>query len=160
MDSSLFECPPNVGGSASRPSEQPQFMVSPVSFSGPSAQDVLALGIVLIGTVLAIDLLCEEPVVRRCGVCGHEGHDRRTCPHGGPRRHFSRAVPKNTRCECCGQPGYAIERHHARGRSSVADYLDVCRDCHLECCHRGDFRNLPIKPRVCRVLERSSAWQT
>lgn len=95
---------------------------------------------------------------RACGVCGRPGHDRRTCPHGAKRVHFSTAVRKSRYCECCGQDRYATHRHHTRGRANVSDYLDVCLDCHLDCCHDGDFQNLARKPQVCRVLDRPSAW--
>jgi hypothetical protein len=30
----------------------------------------------------------------------------------------------------------------------------------LFCCHDGDFQNLGIKPRDCRVLNRTSFWRT
>ncbi len=66
---------------------------------------------------------------------------------------------KSKRCQCCGQYGYAIESHHTRGRAEDSDRLDVCVDCHLRCCHDGNWHNLPIKPRVCRIMGRKSYWR-
>ena len=39
-----------------------------------------------------------------------------------------------------------------------SDYLDVCLDCHLKCCHLGDFQTPAIKPRVCRITDKTSYW--
>jgi hypothetical protein len=96
--------------------------------------------------------------LRFCGVCGRTGHDRRTCPHDGQRRGFSRSLPKSSRCKCCGSSRYGTERHHTRGRSNPSDFLDVCLDCHVECCHDGHFRNLAFKPRTCRITGDRSSW--
>lgn len=93
-----------------------------------------------------------------CGICGASGHNAATCSHNAHRAHFSSLDPKRKRCECCAQYGYKIYRHHTRGRGDNSDYLDVCSDCHLDCCHRGDFDNLPIKPRVCRITGNKSYW--
>ncbi len=87
---------------------------------------------------------------RICGACGKAGHDRRTCPFDGPRVDFSRAIPRSQYCECCERHG-ETQRHHARGRSDTSAFLDVCRPCHLYCCHGGSFQNLPIAPRYCRL---------
>lgn len=93
-----------------------------------------------------------------CGVCGKEGHNVKTCPYDGPRIAVERESEKSKRCRCCGQYGYDITEHHTEGRSNPYAYLDVCYDCHLTCCHGGDFRNLGIKPRKCQVLNRKSYW--
>lgn len=94
-----------------------------------------------------------------CGVCGALKHNAVTCPYNAKRIGFSSTNQKSKRCECCGQAGYSIERHHTKGRGNNSDYLDVCKDCHLECGHQGHFQNLPIKPRVCRILNRESYWR-
>ena len=94
-----------------------------------------------------------------CGICNSQAHNARTCPHNGKRIAVARAVPKSKRCECCGQYGYEIVRHHTRGRSDDSDALDVCNGCHLHCCHGGNWQNLPIKPRVCRFMSRDSFWR-
>jgi len=111
------------------------------------------------GLVYAVisDWASGEPE-RICGTCGRPGHNRRTCPYGVPRVSFSRAIPRSRRCECCGLYGYTVQRHHPRGRGNARDYLDVCDACHINCGHEGHFRNLAIKPRVCRVMNRSSFW--
>jgi len=93
-----------------------------------------------------------------CGVCGIEGHTRVTCVYHGPRTNLKFAGPKSMRCECCGSYRYVTQRHHTRGRADDSDYLDVCIDCHVECCHLGDFYNLPKKPRVCRITGNKSWW--
>lgn len=94
-----------------------------------------------------------------CSVCESQNHNIRTCPYEGQRIPVGLGIPKSKRCECCGQYGYDIHRHHTRGRADDSDYLDVCRDCHLHCCHDGNTRILPRKPRVCRILNRASWWR-
>jgi hypothetical protein len=94
-----------------------------------------------------------------CGVCNSQTHNARTCPYNGKRKRVAVHIPKSKRCECCGQYGYIIERHHTRGRSDDSDALDVCRRCHLHCCHGGNWQHLPIKPRVCRFMDRDSFWR-
>jgi len=94
-----------------------------------------------------------------CSVCHKLGHNSAKCPQNGPRVGWNfQQEPKSKRCECCGQYGYEIHRHHTRDRGNNSYYLDVCFDCHLKCGHQGDFQNIPIKPQVCRVMNRSSYW--
>lgn len=95
-----------------------------------------------------------------CGVCGTRGHNILTCPYDGPRKNFSKSIPKSKRCECCGSYRYDTERHHSRGRADNSDFLDVCNGCHLNCCHDGDTQVLARKPRVCRYTGRESYWRT
>lgn len=118
---------------------------------------VLGVGLAGLFSALISDWMSGEPE-RACGVCRRRGHNRRSCPYDGPRESFSRAIPKSRRCECCGQYGYEIQRHHTRGRGIAWDYLDVCDACHVGCGHEGSFQNLAIKPRVCRVRNRTSFW--
>ena len=92
-----------------------------------------------------------------CGVCGAIGHNARSCAHDAPRLRL-RSGKKSRRCECCGQYGYDVQRHHTRGRGDDSDYLDVCCDCHLTCCHSGNFKNIGKKPRVCRIMDRAAYW--
>ncbi len=94
-----------------------------------------------------------------CGVCGKLGHNNLTCPYNLKRKSISTELQKSKRCQCCGQYGYAIERHHTLGRGSDRGFLDVCKDCHLICCHSGNFRNLPKKPRVCRINNDTCFWR-
>lgn len=91
-----------------------------------------------------------------CGIYGALGHNKATCLHNAHRLHFSPSDPKRKRCECRAKYGYKIQRNHRRGRGDNSDYLDVCSDCHLDCCHGGHFNNLPIKPRVCRFTGKNS----
>jgi len=116
--------------------------------------------LLVIGGLFALDAVLDEldsPVERTCSVCGISGHNRLTCPHDGQRVNFSRAIPRSSHCECCGQPS-KTHRHHTRGRADDSDFLDVCTGCHLTCCHDGDFNTIGIKPRVCRVRNRRSSW--
>ena len=68
-----------------------------------------------------------------CGVYGKYGHNGVTCPQDGERVSLHHGGPRSRRCECCGQYGYATQRHHTRGRGDDSDYLDLCTDCHLQC---------------------------
>lgn len=95
-----------------------------------------------------------------CGVCGKIGHNVQTCKYNAKRTRVAPGKPKNKRCECCGNYGYAIERHHTKGRGDNSDYLDVCNGCHLDCAHGDNTRNLAIKPRYCRYTGEDSYWRT
>lgn len=96
-----------------------------------------------------------------CGVCDDTTHNRRTCPWDAPRRHFSRSIPKSKCCECCGSYRYEVERHHSRGRgdNSPSAILDLCAGCHLDCAHRGNTSNIPVKPRICTFTGNDSHWR-
>lgn len=123
-------------------------------------QILLGLGLGVAAAFAIIDLLSlTSESQRNCRVCGCAGHDRRTCPYEGQRLSFSRSIPKSNRCECCGSSRYGTQRHHTRGRSSLSDFLDVCLDCHLACCHGGHFQNLGSKPHTCRVTGNRSQWR-
>lgn len=151
---------------------QPQFVPAARPVYAPATKPIAAperslipFGIILGGLAIFFGLSCllaspEDKPERRCTGCGGTGHDQRTCSHTGERRHFSRSIPRNKRCECCGKYGYAIQRHHPRGRADDSDWLDVCGDCHLHCCHKGDFNNLATKPRVCLFSGQDSCWRT
>ena len=91
-----------------------------------------------------------------CSYCGKEGHNVTTCPYANERVDCGPA--ESATCECCGKRRDTV-RHHTRGRGSCDDYLDVCRDCHLTCCHEGNWQNLGIKPRICRITGKPSAWR-
>ncbi len=129
----------------------------------PPAQGI-SLGELLVGAAVVAAVICGTaelvgvPAHRTCGECGRAGHDRRSCPHDGERISFSRAIPRSNRCDCCGSSRYGTQRHHTRGRSVISDFLDVCFDCHIECCHGGHFHNLGAKPRTCRIADNRSLW--
>lgn len=120
-------------------------------------------GALLLGGLAFVGLVAltpnDEPKKRYCGACGRAGHNRSKCPYSGPRAHFSRSIPTNRRCECCGQSRYETQRHHPRGRADGSDRLDLCGDCHIECGHNGHYQNPARKPHVCRVMNRPSAWR-
>jgi hypothetical protein len=120
---------------------------------------VTALAVTAVGGLIyaVVSDLTSKPE-RVCGSCGRPGHDRRICAYDMPRVSFSRAIPKSRRCECCGLYGHRVQRHHPRGRANTRDFLDVCDACHVNCGHEGHFRNLAIKPRICRVMNRPSFW--
>lgn len=117
-------------------------------------------GAAVVGAVLwgVAEMFSPATRQRMCGVCGRPEHDRRTCSYDGARVGFPRSIPKSGQCECCGSSRYETQRHHTRGRSSLSDFLDVCFDCHLGCCHGGHFQNLGSKPRACRVTGNRSLW--
>ena len=145
----------------------PPLVMAPPGFQIPQPPRSPSVGEFLVGAgiaVLAIWGAAElfdagASTQRSCGVCGGEGHNRRTCPHDGERVGFSRAIPKSSQCECCGSSCYGTERHHTRGRSDPSDFLDVCLDCHIGCCHDGHFQNVGRKPRACRQTGNISAWR-
>lgn len=93
-----------------------------------------------------------------CGICGKDGHNAKTCAYDGKRARVGVGIKKSRRCECCGQYGYEIQRHHTKARSDASNYLDLCCDCHLQCGHGGNFHNLPKKPRVCYWTGNTSYW--
>jgi len=146
--------------------QQPHRDMRPVSQIPQPPSQTISFGEFLVGATIVGALIwgvgelfgADESSQRTCGICGREGHDRRTCPYDGERLGFSSTIPKSRRCECCGSSRYGTERHHTRGRSSVADFLDVCFDCHLTCCHGGHFQNLGTKPRKCHVTGNRSLW--
>lgn len=122
-------------------------------------QKLLALGLGAAAIWALFDLLdSSKQPQRTCAVCVRAAHDRRTCSYDGGRLNFCRSIPKSSYCECCGSPRYKIQRHHTRGRANPSDFLDVCNDCHVECCHGGHFENLAIKPQICRISGRRSLW--
>lgn len=135
---------------------------SPAHFGSESMANGVDWALVISGLMLlGIAALTSqtEPEEKCCGACGRPRHNRATCPHAGSRVNFSPSIPITRRCGCCGQTRYATERHHPRGRADISDRLDLCRDCHMHCGHDGDFRNPARKPRICRVLNRPSAWR-
>jgi len=121
-------------------------------------QVLLGLGIGIAAVYVLAVLLEPSAPVRACGVCGQSGHDRRRCPYEAERVNFAHSIPRSGRCQCCGSSRYGTQRHHPRGRANVSDFLDVCLDCHVECCHGGHFQNLGYKPRNCRIAGNTSHW--
>ena len=128
----------------------------------PAAQGpaLLEVGLAVAAIFALIDLFgSNKQPQRKCGVCERTGHDRRTCPHDGERLNFSRSILKSSRCQCCGSSRYEMQRHHTRGRASLSNFLDVCTDCHLECCHGGHFQGFARKPQTCCISGRPSVWR-
>ena len=147
--------------------QPPRVIALPVFRIPPAPPPNISFGELLVGAGIAAlaiwgaaELFGEATSPQRaCGICGRQRHDRRTCPYDGARASFSRAIPKNSRCECCGSSRYGTERHHTRGRSNLSDFLDVCLDCHLDCCHDGHFQNLGKKPQICCQTANISSWR-
>ena len=138
---------------------QPPIPVQPRAEANPLGK-ILLVGAALAGVGWILSELTDGSPQRACSVCGRTGHDRRNCPFDGARMSFAMTIPKSRRCQCCGQYGYSTQRHHTRGRADASDRLDVCSDCHRDCCHDGSFQNLASKPRICRVLDRPSFWRS
>lgn len=148
--------PPHIGFQQRTPVVIPipaiQFVQQPQSF--PWAE-------ILVGGLLAYGaykvFIEPAPAVKRCSACGKTTHTISNCPKVGPRAHF-RGDPLSAICECCGQ--YAAEqRHHPNGRADNSDRLDLCRDCHLHCGHKGDWMGFAVKPRICVFTGGVSAWR-
>jgi hypothetical protein len=93
-----------------------------------------------------------------CGICGKWRHNTATCPHNTKHKRMVQATKKGKRCQCCGQYGNAVQEHHIGSPSEDKDNLAICFDCHLECCHSGDFHNIGNRPRVCQIMNRDSFW--
>ena len=93
-----------------------------------------------------------------CGVCGGFGHEAQQCPHKRAPIRLT-AGGKNKRCRCCGQHKSDIERHDTLGQGNDSDFLELCLECHLNCCHDGDFHNAGRKPLVCCFTGHSSYWR-
>lgn len=95
-----------------------------------------------------------------CSYCRSQTHNILTCSHALDRKAFTHKAGK--RCQCCGRYGQEIHRHHSKGRNNNGEKtsLDLCLDCHIACGHLGDFKNIPIKPEVCRMYDRISFWRT
>jgi hypothetical protein len=128
----------------------------PVEQTGIPWCALLLGGLVVAGIALLTSK--GEPKPRYCGTCGRSGHTRPNCSYAGSRVNFSRSIPKGRRCECCGQSRYETQRHHPHGRADASDRLDLCGDCHIKCGHDGNYQNPAKKPRVCRIMNRTSAW--
>lgn len=159
----LATAEPNTQALSTGPYTRRDLGQSPSVTSPPTHQDIgitPAGAFLFVGASLLIACLLDERVEEKqvCGLCARPGHNRLTCPYGASRVTFPRTIPKSSRCECCGQYGYKIQRHHTRGRGNASDALDVCGDCHMNCCHGGNFQNLASKPRNCTILDRPSFW--
>lgn len=120
---------------------------------------IVGLGLASLVGYVAYKALEPETPSRHCSVCDSSNHDRRNCPHDGRRIPFSGTIPRSGLCECCGRYR-GKQRHHTRGRSDDSDFLDLCGPCHLHCGHRGNFQNLPVKPRYCVITGRTASWRT
>lgn len=103
-----------------------------------------------LGAALVIaNALDGETQVRRCSICDRLNHDARNCPFDGRRERLY--VVKTGRCECCGRRVGMTEGHHYGGRGDGSKGKELCGPCHLHCGHGGNFRNLGINPRYCRL---------
>lgn len=133
----------------------------PLLSQQPLTLGELILGGLVLGGLGYAAYKAFEPgrATRHCSVCDSTYHDRRSCPHDGPRISFSRSIPMAATCECCGEYP-AAQRHHTRGRSDDTDKLDVCATCHLHCGHKGHWQNFPVKPRTCVVTDAPASWRT
>ncbi len=137
------------------PSVQLPVLEPPVNWG----ETIVALGVASLVGYALYKVFEPEPEIHHCSVCGSANHDRRNCPHDGPRIPLSGAIPKSRFCECCGRKR-GTQRHHTRGRSDDSDFLDLCNQCHLHCGHTGRFQNIPVKPRYCVLTSQTASWRT
>jgi hypothetical protein len=87
---------------------------------------------------------------RRCGMCGRTGHDARNCSQNPAKRARLRMI-KTGRCTCCNGRSRRTEAHHYAGPADGTRGREMCGSCHLHCGHGGDYRNMAINPRYCRL---------
>jgi hypothetical protein len=93
----------------------------------------------------------ENPApVRRCGTCGKNGHDTRNCLQN-PAKRVRLRMKKTGRCTCCNRRSRNTEAHHYAGPADGNKGREMCGSCHLHCGHCGDYRNMAINPRYCRL---------
>lgn len=88
--------------------------------------------------------------VRRCGICDRAGHDARTCSQD-PAKRVRLQMVKTGRCSCCKSRFRRTEAHHYAGPAEGNKGREMCGTCHLVCGHGGDYRNMAVNPRYCRL---------
>jgi hypothetical protein len=104
-----------------------------------------------VGIAVLVAKAFETPApVRRCGTCGKVGHDTRTCSQNAAKRVRLR-IAKTGWCSCCHRRFRRTEAHHYAGPADGTKGLEMCGTCHLVCGHGGDWQNMGINPRYCKL---------
>lgn len=110
----------------------------------------LAWTAVGLGVIALLANASEPAPQRRCGTCGKLGHDTRKCSQNPAKRVRLRLV-KTGRCSCCKRRFQRTEAHHYAGPADGTRGREMCGTCHLICGHAGDYRNMAVNPRYCRL---------
>jgi hypothetical protein len=130
----------------------PQVQVQPPTIGNVIADVIGKLLVVGVGAAFVLGvgdmLFGNETAVRHCSGCGKAGHAVTNCPLTGPRTRLT--IEKIGVCECCEGDFSYTEAHHYAGRS-VDRGKEMCAPCHFHCGHGGNWDNLPINPRKCRL---------
>jgi hypothetical protein len=103
-----------------------------------------------VGLAVLVAKAFDSPASRRCGTCGKTGHDTRNC-YQNPAKRVRLRIKKTGRCSCCNRRTRRTEAHHYAGPADGAKGREMCGDCHLDCGHGGDWQNMAINPRYCRL---------
>lgn len=105
----------------------------------------------VVATGLLVAKAFERPTpARRCSICDRVGHDARTCSQDPAKRVRLRMV-KTGWCSCCKRRFRRTEAHHYAGPANGNKGREMCGTCHLVCGHDGDYRNMALNPRYCRL---------
>ena len=104
-----------------------------------------------IGVVALVKAVFDSPTpARRCGTCGKTGHNTQTCSQN-PEKRVPLRISKTGRCSCCKRRFPRTEAHHYGGPADGTKGREMCGTCHLVCGHGGDWRNMAVNPRYCRL---------
>jgi hypothetical protein len=98
---------------------------------------------------LVVDAL-NSPAPRHCGTCGKTGHNTRNCAQNAAKRARLRMTKTGT-CSCCKRHTHRTEAHHYAGPADGTKGREMSGACHLVCGHGGDWRNMAVNPRYCRL---------
>lgn len=103
-----------------------------------------------LGALALLASAFEPAPQRRCGTCGKVGHDTRTCRQNASKR-LRLQMAKTGWCSCCNRRVRHTEAHHYAGPADGTKGREMCGDCHLHCGHGGDWQNMAVNPRYCRL---------
>ena len=136
------------------PNRTPMYWTPPPAQFGPVQQEFswtpLLLTAGAVGLAVLVARALESPAPRRCGTCGKAGHDTRSCSQN-PAKRVRLRIKKTGRCSCCKRRFRRTEAHHYAGPADGNKGREMCGTCHLVCGHGGDWQNMGINPRYCRL---------
>jgi hypothetical protein len=123
-----------------------QFPVLP----GINWEALLSIAGVIAAGLLVAKAFASPTSAHRCSICDRVGHDARTCSQDPAKRARLRIV-KTRWCSCCKRRYRRTEAHHYAGPANGNKGREMCGTCHLVCGHAGDYRNMAVNPRYCRL---------
>ena len=136
------------------PNQTPMYWTPPPAQCVPVQQEFswtpLLLTAGAVGLAVLVARAIERPAPRRCGTCGKAGHDTRNCSQN-PAKRVRLRIKKTGRCSCCKRRFRRTEAHHYAGPADGNKGREMCGTCHLACGHGGDWQNMGINPRYCRL---------